>query len=55
MSRPAAWKPPLNKLTCRAGRSRALVAPSVGEQVLLLAVGGEARYGVCAAQAFLLG
>lgn len=31
----------LNWLTCRAGRSRVWWAPSVGEQVLLLAVGGE--------------
>jgi len=31
----------LNWLTCRAGRSRVWWAPSVGEQVLLLAIGGE--------------
>lgn len=31
----------LNWLTCRAGRSRAWWAPSVGEQVLILAIGGE--------------
>ena len=31
----------LNWLTCRAGRSRVWWAPSVGEQVLVLAVGGE--------------
>lgn len=31
----------LNWLTCRAGRSRMWWAPSVGEQVLLLAIGGE--------------
>ncbi len=31
----------LNWLTCRAGRSRVWLAPSVGEQVLLLAIGGE--------------
>ncbi|NDJ58060.1 phage baseplate assembly protein V [Enterobacteriaceae bacterium 4M9] len=31
----------LNWLTARAGRSRTWWAPSVGEQVLLLAVGGE--------------
>lgn len=31
----------LNWLTCRAGRSRVWWALSVGEQVLLLAVGGE--------------
>ncbi len=31
----------LNWLTCRAGRSRSWWAPSVGEQVLLLAIGGE--------------
>ncbi|BBW22086.1 phage baseplate assembly protein V [Enterobacter kobei] len=31
----------LNWLTCRAGRSRVWWAPSIGEQVLLLAVGGE--------------
>lgn len=30
-----------NWLTCRAGRSRVWWAPSVGEQVLLLAIGGE--------------
>ncbi|HCL1978906.1 TPA: phage baseplate assembly protein V [Salmonella enterica subsp. enterica serovar Infantis] len=33
-----AW---LNWLTTRAGRSRSWWAPSVGEQVLLLAIGGE--------------
>ncbi|EKL1684659.1 phage baseplate assembly protein V, partial [Salmonella enterica] len=33
-----AW---LNWLTTRAGRSRTWWAPSVGEQVLLLAIGGE--------------
>jgi phage baseplate assembly protein V len=27
--------------TCRAGRSRVWWAPSVGEQVLILAIGGE--------------
>ncbi len=31
----------LNWLTCRAGRSRVWWAPSVGEQVLILAIGGE--------------
>ena len=31
----------LNWLTARAGRSRSWWAPSVGEQVLLLAIGGE--------------
>lgn len=31
----------LNWLTCRAGRSRVWWAPSIGEQVLLLAIGGE--------------
>jgi len=31
----------LNWLTCRAGRSRVWWAPSLGEQVLLLAIGGE--------------
>ena len=31
----------LNWLTCRAGRSRVWWAPSKGEQVLLLAIGGE--------------
>ena len=31
----------LNWLTTRAGRSRTWWAPSVGEQVLLLAIGGE--------------
>ncbi|HFK4654627.1 TPA: phage baseplate assembly protein V [Escherichia coli] len=31
----------LQWLTCRAGRSRTWWAPSVGEQVLILAVGGE--------------
>ncbi|AEW73681.1 phage baseplate assembly protein V [Enterobacter sp. BNK-18] len=31
----------INRLTCRAGRSRVWWAPSVGEQVLLLAIGGE--------------
>lgn len=31
----------LNWLTCRAGRSRVWWAPSEGEQVLLLAIGGE--------------
>ncbi|MCE6966067.1 phage baseplate assembly protein V [Enterobacter sp. MW07] len=31
----------LNWLACRAGRSRVWWAPSVGEQVLLLAIGGE--------------
>lgn len=31
----------LNWLTCRADRSRVWWAPSVGEQVLLLAIGGE--------------
>lgn len=31
----------LNWITCRAGRSRVWWAPSVGEQVLLLAIGGE--------------
>ena len=31
----------LNWLTCRAGRSRVWWAPSVGEQVLVLAIGGE--------------
>ncbi|WP_395280167.1 phage baseplate assembly protein V [Enterobacter cloacae] len=31
----------LNWLTCRAGRSRVWWAPSVGEQVLMLAIGGE--------------
>ncbi len=31
----------LNWLTCRAGRSRVWWALSVGEQVLLLAIGGE--------------
>lgn len=31
----------LNWLTCRAGRSRVWWAPSVDEQVLLLAIGGE--------------
>jgi phage baseplate assembly protein V len=31
----------LNWLTCRTGRSRVWLAPSVGEQVLLLAIGGE--------------
>lgn len=31
----------LNWLACRAGRSRVWWAPSVGEQVLVLAVGGE--------------
>lgn len=31
----------LNWLTCRAGRSRMWWAPSVGEQVLILAIGGE--------------
>jgi phage baseplate assembly protein V len=31
----------LNWLTTRAGRSRVWWAPSVGEQVLLLAIGGE--------------
>ncbi|WP_320705061.1 phage baseplate assembly protein V [Enterobacter asburiae] len=35
------WLNWLNWLTCRAGRSRVWWAPSVGEQVLLLAVGGE--------------
>ncbi|CAI1510092.1 phage baseplate assembly protein V [Serratia fonticola] len=33
-----AW---LNWLTCRAGRSRTWWAPSIGEQVLVLALGGE--------------
>lgn len=31
----------LNWLTCRAGRSRVWWAPSVGEQVIILAIGGE--------------
>ncbi|MDI3140159.1 phage baseplate assembly protein V [Enterobacter kobei] len=31
----------LNWLSCRAGRSRVWWAPSVGEQVLILAIGGE--------------
>lgn len=31
----------LNWLTCRAGRSRTWWAPSIGEQVLVLALGGE--------------
>ncbi|HDR2471530.1 TPA: phage baseplate assembly protein V [Enterobacter soli] len=31
----------LNWLTCRAGRSRVWWAPSIGEQVLILAIGGE--------------
>ena len=31
----------LNWLTCRAGRSRVWWAPSVGEKVLLLAIGGD--------------
>jgi len=31
----------LNWMTCRAGRSRVWWAPSEGEQVLLLAIGGE--------------
>lgn len=31
----------LNWLTCRAGHSRVWWAPSIGEQVLLLAIGGE--------------
>lgn len=31
----------LNWLTCRAGRSRVWWAPSIGEQVLLLSIGGE--------------
>lgn len=31
----------LQWLTCRAGRSRTWWAPSVGEQVLILVVGGE--------------
>lgn len=31
----------LNWLTCRAGRARVWWAPSVGEQVLILAIGGE--------------
>ncbi|AVY97596.1 MULTISPECIES: phage baseplate assembly protein V [Lelliottia] len=31
----------LNWLTCRAGRARVWWAPSVGEQVLVLAIGGE--------------
>lgn len=31
----------LNCLTCRAGRSRVWWAPSFGEQVLLLAIGGD--------------
>lgn len=41
MYRPAGCKPRLNWLTCRAGRSRVWWAPSVGEQVLILAIGGE--------------
>lgn len=35
----------LNWLTCRAGRSRVWWAPSVGEQVLILAIGGELDNG----------
>lgn len=31
----------LNWLTCRAGRTRSWSAPSVGEQVLIFALGGE--------------
>ncbi|UMX58958.1 phage baseplate assembly protein V [Escherichia coli] len=36
----------LQWLTHRAGRSRTWWAPSVGEQVTILAVGGEPRHGV---------
>lgn len=37
----------LQWLTCRAGRSRTWWAPSVGEQVLILAVGGELDTAFC--------
>ncbi len=43
----------LQWLTCRAGRSRTWWAPSVGEQVLILAVGGGTRHGVRSAWGFI--